>query len=86
VVAAAAAGDVAAVADEIGDLLFAVVNLARKAAVHPALALDRANAKFERRFRAVEQLATARGIHVPDAGLAVLDELWDEVKDAEKPA
>jgi len=66
--------------DEIGDLLFAVVNLARKAGVHPALALDRANQKFERRFQGIEALAAERGIRVADAGLAVLDSLWDEVK------
>jgi uncharacterized protein YabN with tetrapyrrole methylase and pyrophosphatase domain len=72
--------------DEIGDLLFAVVNLARKAGVHPALALDRANAKFGNRFAGVERLAGERGINVPDAGLAVLDALWDEVKRAEADA
>jgi MazG family protein len=69
--------------DEIGDLLFAVVNLARKAGIHPALALDRANKKFERRFAGVERLARDRGISVVDAGLPVLDSLWDEVKRAE---
>ena len=66
--------------DEIGDLLFAVVNLARKAGVHPALALDRANQKFETRFQEIERLAKERGIEVGEAGLAVLDSLWDEVK------
>ncbi|MEX2178678.1 MAG: nucleoside triphosphate pyrophosphohydrolase [Gemmatimonadaceae bacterium] len=69
--------------DEIGDLLFAVVNLARKAGVHPALALDRANLKFSRRFAHIEKLAADRGIVVADAGLAVLDSLWDEVKRSE---
>lgn len=69
--------------DEIGDLLFAVVNLARKAGVHPALALDRANLKFSRRFEAVERLASERGVVVSEAGLAVLDSLWDEVKSSE---
>jgi MazG family protein len=69
--------------DEIGDLLFAVVNLARKAGVHPALALDRANKKFERRFQGIEKLAAERGIAVADAGLQVLDSLWDEVKGSE---
>lgn len=66
--------------DEIGDLLFAAVNLARKARVQPATALDRANAKFRRRFQAVEALARERGIDVPSAGLEVLDGLWEEVK------
>jgi MazG family protein len=68
---------------ELGDLLFAVVNLCRKSGVHASLALDRANAKFAARFEAVERLAAARGIEVRDAGLAVLDELWDEVKTTE---
>ena len=66
--------------DEIGDLLFAVVNLARKAGVHPALALDRANRKFSDRFAGIEKLARERGINVAEAGLEVLDRLWDEVK------
>jgi ATP diphosphatase len=66
--------------DELGDLLFSVVNLCRKAGVHPALALDKANGKFQVRFEAVERLAAERGIDVKTAGLAKLDELWDEVK------
>jgi MazG family protein len=70
--------------DEIGDLLFAVVNLARKAGVHPALALDRANLKFSRRFQEIEKLAAQRGIKVAEAGLTILDSLWDEVKRTEK--
>src|SRR5437867_10218273 len=70
--------------DEIGDLLFAVVNLARKAGVHPALALDHSNQKFARRFAAIEGLAKERGISVPEAGLAVLDSLWDAVKRTER--
>lgn len=69
--------------DEIGDLLFAVVNLARKAHVHPALALDRANRKFERRFAAVEGIAEARGIDLAAAGLEKLDEIWEEIKRSE---
>jgi MazG family protein len=68
---------------ELGDLLFAVVNLCRKLDVHPALALDKANVKFARRFRAVEDLAKARGIDVKAAGLETLDRLWDEVKAGE---
>jgi uncharacterized protein YabN with tetrapyrrole methylase and pyrophosphatase domain len=68
------------VIDEIGDLFFAAVNLARKARVQPATALDRANRKFQQRFEAVEKLAVERGIELHSAGLEKLDELWDEVK------
>lgn len=67
--------------EELGDLLFSVVNLCRKLGVHPSLALDRANVKFGRRFQAVEALAKARGIDVTTAGLPVLDGLWNEVKE-----
>lgn len=66
--------------NEIGDLLFAVVNLARKAGVQPGLALDRANRKFRHRFEEIERLAAERGIDVSAAGLEVLDGLWEEVK------
>ncbi len=65
---------------EIGDLLFSVVNLARKAGVHPGPALERANRSFEERFSRVEQLASARGIDLASAGLTVLDEMWNEAK------
>jgi len=73
----------AALENELGDLLFAVVNLCRKSGVHAALALDRANAKFTRRFSGIEALAAERGIDVRTAGLATLDALWDEVKAGE---
>jgi MazG family protein len=66
--------------DELGDLLFAVVNVCRKVGAHPALALDRANVKFARRFSEVEKLAAERGLKVGEASLAELDALWDEVK------
>jgi uncharacterized protein YabN with tetrapyrrole methylase and pyrophosphatase domain len=66
--------------EEIGDLLFAVVNLARKAGVHAEPALEKANRKFRNRFEKMEQVATRRGIDVESAGLEVLDGLWDEVK------
>ena len=69
-----------ALVEEIGDLLFAVVNLARKAGVHPGPALDRANRKFRQRFEQIEELAAERGIEVESAGLEVLDGLWNEVK------
>ena len=73
----------AALEAELGDLLFAVVNLCRKSGVHAALALDKANEKFVRRWTAVEQRAIARGIDVTTAGLEALDRLWDEVKRSE---
>jgi ATP diphosphatase len=71
-----------ALVNEIGDLLFAAVNLARKADVEPGLALERANRKFRDRFEALEQLAAERSIDVSTAGLAGLDALWEEVKRA----
>ena len=70
----------ARVESELGDLLFAVVNLCRKAGVHPALALDKANVKFATRFGAVEKMAVERGLTVGEASLEELDALWDEVK------
>lgn len=66
--------------EEIGDLLFAVVNLSRKAGVFPSSALEKANLKFRERFGALELLAAERGIDVHASGLAALDRLWDEVK------
>src|SRR3989442_572918 len=66
--------------DEIGDLLFAVVNLARKLDIDPSTALAQANAKFQRRFEAVERLAERRGIDIRRATPAELDPLWDEGK------
>ena len=65
---------------EIGDLLFSVVNLARKVGVQPGPSLDRANQRFTERFRQVERLTEERGIDLGAAGLAELDLLWDEVK------
>jgi nucleoside triphosphate diphosphatase len=69
-----------ALVGEIGDLLFAVVNLARKSGVQPDLALDRANRKFRDRFEAIERLADERGVDIAMAGLELLDEMWNEVK------
>ena len=69
-----------ALVNEIGDLLFAVVNLARKAGVPPGPALDRANRKFRYRFEQIERLARERGIDIATAGLEVLEGLWSEVK------
>jgi len=73
-------------AEEIGDVLFAAVNVARKAGVHPSNALRHATEKFARRFRAVERKAEERGVDMGRADLAALDRLWDEVKEGETPA
>lgn len=69
--------------EELGDLLFSVVNLCRRLGVHPSLALDKANVKFARRFQAVEALAKKRGLDVRTAGLERLDQLWEEAKTRE---
>jgi MazG family protein len=68
---------------EIGDVLFAAVNVARKAGIHPSVALRAATDKFARRFRALEQRAEAHGVALGRADLAALDRLWDEVKASE---
>jgi tetrapyrrole methylase family protein / MazG family protein len=74
------AGDQLRLEEEIGDLLFAVVNAARLSHVEPTLALTRANQKFARRFARLEVLAREAGLDLRGAGLAALDRLWDEVK------
>ena len=77
---AAAQGDRAAVEGELGDLLFAVVNLARHLDTDPEAALRAANQKFERRFRHIEAVLASRGERMESANLATLDALWDEAK------
>ena len=72
--------DSAALESEIGDLLFAVVNLARKTGLHPALALDGANRKFTARYAAMERLATERGLEFARLSLEEQDVLWEAVK------
>jgi uncharacterized protein YabN with tetrapyrrole methylase and pyrophosphatase domain len=69
--------------DEIGDLLFAVVNLARHLEIDPEASLRHANAKFERRFRQVESRLSASGRSTADIGLDALEALWQQVKAAE---
>jgi len=68
------------VEEEVGDLLFAVVNLSRKLGIDPEAVLARANDKFTRRFAEVERLAAERGFKVGRASLEELDRLWEEVK------
>lgn len=65
---------------EIGDLLFSVVNVARKVGIQPSAALERANARFRERFRGVEQRAAERGVDLATAGLERLDQFWNEAK------
>jgi ATP diphosphatase len=73
-----------AVEDEFGDLLFVALNLAHHAGIDAGRALRGANHKFERRFRAMEQLARERGLEMDKAGLEALDRIWDEVKVIER--
>jgi len=74
------------VAAEVGDLLFAVVNLARHLDADPEGVLRQTNLKFERRFAAIEQALARRGKTPQSASLAEMDELWNEAKAVEKAA
>ena len=73
-----------ALEDEIGDVLFVAVNLARHAKVDAGSALRRANRKFERRFRAMEALVAAQGRVFSELDLAAQESLWEQVKRAER--
>lgn len=84
VLQAMADGDADALEDEIGDLLFATVNLARHLKHDPENALRRANRKFERRFRFIEQALRDGGRPIEDCTLDELDALWGEAKRQEK--
>lgn len=70
------------VEDELGDVLFAMANLARKLGVDPEQALRGTNRKFERRFRHVEARLQERGLKPEEAGLETMDAYWDEAKRA----
>jgi tetrapyrrole methylase family protein/MazG family protein len=72
--------------DELGDLLFAAVNLARFLAVDPEIALKKANAKFTRRFRKMEALARDSGGNLAETPRPAMEELWDAAKSAESRA
>lgn len=76
--------DIAAVEEEIGDLMFATVNLARHFQVNPEMALRRANQKFMQRFRTVEKYADALGKNVGELDIEALEQLWQKVKSTEK--
>jgi len=77
------AADPDRIEDELGDLFFVMVNLARKLGCNGEAALARANAKFERRFRAVEQALTKQGRTPDQAGLEEMEQLWRKVKEDE---
>jgi MazG family protein len=76
--------DPAAWAEEFGDLLFVLVNVARKRGIEAEAAVRAANAKFRRRFGSVERQAADRGVALRDLDFAALDELWDVAKAEEK--
>lgn len=78
------APDRARLADEVGDLLFVLANLARKLDLDPEDCLRSANAKFERRFSAVEQALAAAGLAPADATLEAMETHWQAVKSAER--
>jgi len=71
--------------DEMGDLLFVAVNLARHLKIDPEVALRRANAKFVRRFQHIERALAANGKRPEDSNLEEMDGLWNEAKRAERP-
>ena len=72
--------DEAKLEEEVGDLLFATVNLSRHLGVKAEVALQKANLKFERRFREVERIVAARGLEMTGVDLDTMEEVWQEVK------
>jgi tetrapyrrole methylase family protein/MazG family protein len=77
-------GGAAAIEDEFGDLLFALVNTGRFLKVDPEQALRASVDKFERRFRALEEEVQASGREIAELSLEELDQIWDKVKEREK--
>ena len=78
------AGNADAMAEELGDVLFAWTNLARHHKIDPETALRRANAKFERRFRRIEALLSVEDRRPDDADLKELEALWNQAKTEER--
>ena len=72
--------DQAKLEEEIGDLLFATVNMARHLGTKAETALQKANEKFERRFREVERIVAARGLEMTGVDLETMEEVWQQVK------
>jgi len=83
-IAEAGTGDRDAVEDELGDLLFVCVNLARFLKVNPEQALKRTNHKFDARFRAIERVLEKEGRNLDEETLEALDAVWQSVKGVEK--
>lgn len=82
--AEAGTGDRDAVEDELGDLMFVCVNLARFLNVNPERALNRTNHKFDARFRAIERVLESEGRNMDEESLEALDAVWQAVKGVEK--
>ncbi|MBN2735987.1 MAG: nucleoside triphosphate pyrophosphohydrolase [Spirochaetales bacterium] len=77
---AIAEGDESLVEEEMGDLFFSLINASRLLKINPTLALNRANLKFSRRFRAIEDMCREKGLAMESMSLEELDSLWDQVK------
>ncbi len=77
-------GNPAAIEDEMGDILFALINYARFAGVDPEAALEKTNRKFIRRFQGIEALASARGKSLQGMSLEEMDAMWNEIKKEEQ--
>jgi MazG family protein len=81
--AAVASGDRASAADELGDLFFSLVNLARKLDLDPEESLEKTNGKFRSRFRRMEREIAREGLTLEEAGTERMERLWGEAKKAE---
>ncbi len=81
---ARASADLEKIQDELGDVFFVLTNLGRKLGIDPATAMRHANAKFERRFKAMEQLAIQQGSSIDELDLEQQESLWQAVKQLEK--
>lgn len=77
-------GNTARMQEEFGDVLFSLVNVARKYGIHPDTALELTNRKFIRRFNGIEQRANAAGKKLKEMTLAEMDEIWNDLKAEEK--
>ena len=73
------------ISDEVGDILFVAVNIARKAGVDPETALLACNQKFEHRFRYIEQVCEKNDKYIENLSLEEMETLWQEAKTAAKP-